>query len=397
MMREVASRKRLSPQVLAFFLILSQCSPVLAAKEALAQQRDRYENNIQKLKSGIEIHLGKLQIAGQQEFDLLGEIEHLDQELSLQQVRLEVMQERRDSQKELLVVKLRELEAAKTNITKVQEHLQVRLRAFYLTGQAGILNVTFSSRTLPDLMLFSDSFKLLLDYDRTLIDKYRQAIDQLTLATETHEKESALLDEFIANAVTQQQKLDGLLAEKRVLLKKVKTEKVLHEQALKELRKAETDLEKTLVSLQQEETFAEQGFVQEKGKMVPPVSGMIVRRFGETQDEKVINGIIIDAANGAEIRAIAAGRIIFSGYRRGYGNMVIIDHGMDYYSITARMEKIRSRPKNRVSTGDVIGSAGDIATLFDKGVYFEIRHNTEPEDPLAWITRQGLTEESPPP
>ncbi|MHB8810300.1 MAG: murein hydrolase activator EnvC family protein [Desulfobulbaceae bacterium] len=397
MMREVASRKRLSPQILAVFLILSQCSPVLAPKDAQAQQRDRYENSIQKLKSGIEIHLGKLQIAGQQEFDLLGEIEHLDQELSLQKVRLEVMQERRDSQKELLVVKLRELEAAKTNITSVQEHLQVRLRAFYLTGQTTILNVTFSSRTLPELMLFSDSFKLLLDYDRTLIEKYRQAIDQLTLATEAHEKESALLDEFIANTVTQQEKLDGLLAEKKVLLKKVKTEKVLHEQALKELRKAEADLEKTLVTLQQEKTFAEQGFVQEKGKMVPPVSGMIVRRFGETQDDKVINGIIIDAANGAEIRAIAAGRIIFSGYRRGYGNMVIIDHGMDYYSITARMEKIRSRPQNKVNPGDVIGLAGDIATLFDKGVYFEIRHNTEPEDPLAWITRQGLTEEAPPP
>jgi septal ring factor EnvC (AmiA/AmiB activator) len=397
MMSKVASRKLLSPLVPALFLILSQSGLIAlaAAKAAQAepgQQRNGYETSIQKLKSGIEIQLGKLQIAGQQEFDLLGEIERLDQELSLQQVRLEVMQERRDSQKELFAVKLRELEAAKTNIIKVKQHMQVRLRAFYLTGKTGILNVTFSTRTLPDLMLFTDSFKRLLDYDRTLIDQYRQAIEQLTLATEAHEKESALLDEFIANAVAQQQKLDGLLAEKKGLLKKVKTEKVLHEQALRELRKAETDLEQTLAAMQQEKTFDEQGFVLEKGKMAPPVSGTLIRRFGDIQEDKVSSGIVIDAENGAAISSIAAGRIIFAGYRRGYGNMVIIDHGMDYYSITARLEKIRSLPKNKVNAGDVIGFAGDIATLFDKGVYFEIRHNTEPEDPLAWITMQGLTE-----
>lgn len=395
MMSEIASRKPMSPLALALVLILSQAGPALAAKAAHAQserqQAKQYETSIQRLQSGIDIRLGKLQIAGQQEFDLLGEVERLDQEFSLQLVRLKVMQERRDSQTELLTVKLRELEEAITNIVKVKQHLQVRLRAFYLTGKTGILNVAFSTRTLPDLMLFTDSFKRLLAYDRTLIDRYRQSIEQLTLATEAHRQESALLDEFIAGAVEQQQKLDGLLTEKKGLLKKVKTEKVLHEQALREMRKAEADLEQTLAVMQQEKSFDEQGFVQGKGKMAPPVSGTLIRRFGETQEDKVISGIVIEAGNGAEISAIAAGRIIYSGYRRGYGNLVIIDHGMDYYSITSRMEKIKSQPKDTVNAGDVIGYAGDVATLFDKGVYFEIRHNTEPEDPLNWITMQGLT------
>ena len=396
MMRDVASRKPMSPPALALVLILSQAGPTLAAKAAHAQsaqqQIKQYETSIQRLQSGIEIHMGKMQVAGQQEFDLLGEVERLDQELSLQQVRLKVMQERRDSQMELLTVKLRELEEVKANFSKVRQHLQIRLRAFYLTGKTGILNVTFSSRNLPDLMLFSDSFKRLLAYDSSLIDKYRQAIDQLTLATETHKQESELLNEFIANAGAQQQRLDVLLTEKKELLQKVKTEKVLHEQALRELRKAEADLEQTMAAMQQEKSFDEQGFVQAKGKMVPPVSGTLITRFGETREDKVINGIVIEAGNGAGISAIAPGRIIFAGYRRGYGNLVIIDHGMDYYSITARMEKIKSLPKDTVSAGDVIGFAGDIATLFDKGIYFEIRHNTEPEDPLVWLTMQGLTE-----
>ena len=101
-------------------------------------------------------------------------------------------------------------------------------------------------------------------------------------------------------------------------------------------------------------------------------------------------GVIIDAEDGAPIRAIFAGRVIFSGYRRGYGNMVIIDHGLDYYSITARMEKITVGNGERVNGGDTIGTAGDIATLFEQGISFEIRHETEPVDPLQWITAKGL-------
>ena len=134
--------------------------------------------------------------------------------------------------------------AIEKNKAKVKEHLQKRLHSYYLMGKTGILNVTFSTRTLPDLMLFNDSFMTLLDYDKVLFDQYRETIDQLTQARDAHEKESILLNEFIANAVKQQQELDILVVEKRQLLEKVKTQKILHEQAVKELKKAEEILNK---------------------------------------------------------------------------------------------------------------------------------------------------------
>ena len=70
--------------------------------------------------------------------------------------------------------------------------------------------------------------------------------------------------------------------------------------------------------------------------------------------------------------------------------MVIIDHGLDYYSITTRMEQIIAEENQLVKGGDIVGTAGDIATLFEKGIYFEIRHQSKPLDPLKWISRQGL-------
>ncbi|HER62583.1 MAG TPA: hypothetical protein ENO11_01215 [Desulfobacteraceae bacterium] len=301
------------------------------------------------------------------------------------------MVDRLNSQEELLALKKRNLKLARQNLEKVKEHLEKRLRSYYLMGKTGLLNVTFSTRTLPDLMLFNDSFKSLIDYDKKLFNHYRESIEQLIVARDSHEKESVLLSEFITSAVEQQQELDSLLEEKRELLAKVKTQKTLHEQAVSELKKAEAELRDTLAQLRTKRDNTLKGFVLNKGMMPPPVKGRILTRYGESKVGDALNagksqGVTFDASNGAAIKAIFAGRIIFAGYRKGFGNMVIIDHGLDYYSITTRMEKISVQEGQAVGGGDIIGTAGDIATLFEKGIYFEIRHDTEPLDPLAWIS-----------
>lgn len=387
-----------------FFFGILLCLTVLAERvwsepppglEKINKPIQKHESDLERLQRGMQIHLGKLQVIGEQEFTLLDQVERLDKSLSLQKIRLDVMVERLNSQEELLIIKKRELKIAEQNMARVKVHLEKRLRSYYLMGKTGVLNVAFSSRTLPDLMLLNDSFMTLINYDKKLFESYRESIEQLTQARDAHEKEGILLNEFIANAVVQQQELDSLLAEKKELLRKVKTQKILQEQALTELKKAEEELRTTLARLKQKRDSTLKGFVLNKGKMPPPVKGKIIRRFGEAKKGEEIDsgpsqGIAIDAVDGSAIKAIFTGRVIFAGYKKGFGNMVIIDHGLSYYSITSRMEKINVIEGQAVEGGDIIGIAGDIATLFQKGVYFEIRNETEPLDPLDWITMSTL-------
>lgn len=380
--------------LLAVTLLTKQSWSETPGLDLIDKPIQKHESDLERLQQGMKIHLGKLLVIGEKEYKLLDQIEQLDRNLSLQRIRLEVMVERLNNQEELFVLKKRDLKIAEQNKKRVRNHLETRLRSFYLMGKTGILNVTFSSRTLPDFMLFNDSFMTLLEYDKTLFDNYRESIELLTQARDEHEKESILLNEFIANAVEQQQELDSLLEDKRVLLKKIKTQKILHEQAIKELKKAEEDLRITLVKLKRKRDYTIKGFVLNKGNMPAPVKGKLLRRFGEIYEGEGIEtgrsqGITIDAPNGAAIKTIFAGQVIFAGYRKGFGNMVIIDHGLNYYSITSRMEKIIVTEGQIVSDGNIIGTAGDIATLFNKGVYFEIRHDTEPIDPLDWISIKG--------
>lgn len=367
--------------------------PMAAENQAtpeLDKPIEQYESNLEKLKSGIEIHLGQLQIAGQKEFNLLGEIERIDKRLAVQKIRLNVMEERLSTQKKIFAVKLREQQEAEAKMAGVKKHLQIRLRSYYLMGKTGFLNVTFSSRTLPDLMLFNDSFRLLLGYDQKLLAQFREAISQLQEATRGFQEESAQLNTFIAETQEQQKEMDQTLEEKNKLLKRVKTQKVLHEQALREMAKAEQELRESLSELRQKRAYTLKGFLLAKGTMPPPVTGTVIRKFGGKKGEGASKGIFIDASDGTRIRAIFPGQVIFAGYRRGYGNTVILDHGLNYSSVTARMEKILVKKGDRVDAETVIGEAGDIATLFEKGIYFEIRRDAEPVDPLEWITRQGL-------
>jgi septal ring factor EnvC (AmiA/AmiB activator) len=364
--------------------------------EKLDKPIQRYEKNIQKLQSGIEIHLGKLQISSEKEFSLLGDLESIDKNLALQKIRVQVMEERLASQKNLLLVKIRDLNQAQGKLETMTGHLRERLRAFYLMGRTGILNVTFSTRTLPEQMLFNDSFQRMLSYDRELVDHYRDAIDQLVQARDAHEQESALLERYIKEARQEQAALDTIRTEKSQLLRRVKSEKLLYEQALDEMKTAAVDLQQSLTELQKKKAYLLEGFVSKKGKLQPPVTGRVVSRFGSPLGEgkdpqATAAGITIDAADGSEIRAIFAGRVIFAGYKRGYGNMVIVDHGMDYYSVTSRMEKISVAEGDIIDEGSMIGRAGDIATLFDEGLYFEIRHRADPVDPLDWIARENLS------
>jgi septal ring factor EnvC (AmiA/AmiB activator) len=101
-------------------------------------------------------------------------------------------------------------------------------------------------------------------------------------------------------------------------------------------------------------------------------------------------GIELQAADGTNIVAVGDGEVIFSGYLRGYGNTVIIHHGFQYYTVTSRIEKLLVNQGQKVKREDAIGIMGSTATLFDDGIYFEIRHGNQSLDPLAWLNPNRL-------
>lgn len=126
-------------------------------------------------------------------------------------------------------------------------------------------------------------------------------------------------------------------------------------------------------------------FVSLKGKLSLPVKGSVVGRFGAPRGEGgTWKGLMIKAGNGQAVHAIASGRVVFADWLRGFGNMVIIDHGAGYMSLYGANESVLKRVGDTVKPGDVIATVGNSGGMAESGVYFEIRHNSRPLDPLQW-------------
>lgn len=128
-------------------------------------------------------------------------------------------------------------------------------------------------------------------------------------------------------------------------------------------------------------------FAQLRGKMRFPVRGELVGRFGAPRAEggTAWRGVFIRAAGGTQVRAVAAGEVVFSDWLRGYGNLIIVDHGGDYLTIYGNNDTLLKVLGDNVSGGDAIASVGASGGGSESGLYFEIRHRGQPQDPLKWV------------
>jgi septal ring factor EnvC (AmiA/AmiB activator) len=130
-------------------------------------------------------------------------------------------------------------------------------------------------------------------------------------------------------------------------------------------------------------------FAALRGKLRLPVSGLVVRRFGQTlpgSDGKAsAKGVFIKAAPGSEVHAVADGRVVFADWLRGFGNLLIVDHGDQYLSIYGSNEALFKQAGQVVKAGEAVASVGATGGADQTGLYFEVRHRGEPFDPLQWV------------
>ncbi len=365
-------------------------------KQEVATGIKTYRINIRRLQEGIKKQQQQITQTRQQERDLLAELQNIDLRLGEQLEKLDVLEARMKAQRELLVVKQRELRRTRSEKQAVQDHLMKRIQAYYKMGSIGFINVTFSAQTLPELMRFHDSFQTLIRYDRDVIATFRHTITELEAAIETLELEEALLEEFIAQNANERAKLDDIRQEKEVLLARIRTQQKLHQQAIEEMQQASASLSSSLQVLEKKEDLLDQSFLRNKGKLPPPVDGTIITRFKEHSTNRLgitsqSNGIAIEAPSGTMVRAIHEGEVMFAGYLRGYGNTVIVNHGHQYYSITSRVERILVEKGRQVDERTDIAIMGETATLINEGLYFEIRHGSKNLDPTDWLDPARIT------
>ena len=129
-------------------------------------------------------------------------------------------------------------------------------------------------------------------------------------------------------------------------------------------------------------------FEQLKGRLALPVRGELGNRFGSPRIDGGVTwkGVFIAARAGEDVRAVADGRVVFADWLRGFGNLLIVDHGDAYMSLYGNNESLYKRVGDEIRGGEAVAAVGASGGNADSGLYFELRYQGRPLDPLDWVS-----------
>ncbi|MFZ5570017.1 MAG: peptidoglycan DD-metalloendopeptidase family protein [Thermodesulfobacteriota bacterium] len=289
------------------------------------------------------------------------------------------------------------IQALIQEIRKSEKYIHKRLVAIYKLNLLGQVHILASANSLFDLINRKAAIEHILDYDEAALKKYLEDKDhQLELSQRLNQQRKEKI-EIEKNFQKQIKMLSTKRTKRAKLLEHIRNKKSLELAAIDSLKQAAQALDQTIMSLHVEpkksSSKTKNQFNALKGLLNMPVKGKVISFFGPYKNTKfnVINyrsGIEIQAERGEPIRAVSDGLVLFSGWFKSYGNMMIIDHGNNYYTIYAHAEELFKSKGDPVEATEVIATVGDSASLTgESNLYFEVRHHGKPLDPLVWLKK----------
>lgn len=304
----------------------------------------------------------------------------------------------------------KEIASVNDEVEQKRREIERRLVSVYKAGEIGNLRIFYSSESFPQMVENLRYMKSVIGNDRRLFNDYKQKIVELSKLKTAFETDANRKEHLKIGIEQKKQEIEGEKNKKAAYLAKVRQDKQAHLASLRELQANAGRLQamvRKLEAISRKSYTAKAGKTPSKGKIpvLPPVSGKgfgaqrgrlslpvngrIVGGFGrhkhpEFNSYTVSNGISISAPSGADIKAVYDGKVIFASYFKGYGNMVIIDHGDGFFSLYAHASRIMKRVGTEVARNETIASVGDVDSPQGDMLYFEIRYQGRPVDPASW-------------
>ena len=385
---------------------------VLAVVPAAAQPRrddplQAEQRKLQQTQKQLKEEKERAAAARARETSLLAELEEIERRLAAKKAeaaRLEARIKKAQSDVQLFRGEIGKLERQRAGQINA---LAGRLRVMYrVHAQGGALPVILSGEDPATRAVAVRHLASLAALDARLIQEYRVTSERLADRKGKEEAQQQELASLHEEAKREQADVDREVAKRRVILAKVRDERAYHERMVGELTEASHRLEAFIRELQAKQRKLARvpppkggieppgvGFGALKGRLPWPTEGRIVTGFGAQVHPRFgtrtfRNGVDIEAAVGREVLAVHGGHVIYTGWFKGYGNLIIVDHGNEYYTLYAHIADIEAKEGEDVRQGQRIGTVGDTGSLAGPRLYFEVRYQGKPQDPEQWL-RQG--------
>ncbi len=368
--------------VVAFLLLFILPSTVPAAGP---------EEEYKRLQERLHEHSRKLSEAQHRESSILGEIEDVNRKMGKMEADLRKYRRGLSQTETEIAILKADMAATKLSIQKRREWIRRKLRAMHRFGFSGdTVILLLSAADLSQMMRVWKYLESISVYEHGVLTAYN---NNLRMLREKEEK----LEVLLAQLKTTTEKIRGKEDElgrqrksKEVLLTSVRTEKASHQKMISELREASRRLLDIIRESSKTDTYAGTGFPRLKGRLLWPVEGKIAIPYGSQRDPQFEtpvfrNGVHIQTSANADARSVYEGRVIFAEWFKGFGQLIIVNHGNGYHTLYGNLSEIFSRVGDIIKENQVIGKVGTSGVLNAPGLYFEVRYKGKPLDPTQWL------------
>jgi septal ring factor EnvC (AmiA/AmiB activator) len=364
------------------------------AVAGVAAAEDDEDARLEALRRAIEEHRERVTGFERKERGLLETVEEIDKALAA--LRRDAGGARAEAQgaRELLTKLEVEVASLEESLAGTRAAMSVRAVALYKAGDLGPVRALFAAENLREALERAEVLQRLLTHDQRLLRRYRAEGEALDAARQGAVEASEALDAAADRLARRADEVQREQGARRQLLAGVRSDRRQSRAVLNELEAAAQALEETLAHLQDETRDVPlpggTAFAAKRGQLEPPVEASVAETFGrvvdsEFQTETFRKGLEFRTEIGDRVYAVADGLVRFAGWFRGYGKIVILDHGDDYFTVSGHLDEIDVSVGDRVREGDRIARAGETGSLLGPKLYFELRQGGQALDPADWL------------
>jgi septal ring factor EnvC (AmiA/AmiB activator) len=389
-------------RVLPAVLVVLLCLPLVAVGVEKAQQTKGsvqiHKKKIGEVQGEIKRSQTEIKHMRQKERRILDQLDQMELELQEVYENLDSRRRERDSLRKEISEKRKKLQQLNQELKKLRTLLAERLEALYKFGSQAYLNLLASARDVSGFQHHWVYLRAIAEQDSELIRQFiKRQEEEKRLAkalTSREEQLGGLLQEI----GQQRSELEKVKREQVALLQSIHNQEAIYQRYVAELAGVSQELKNKIDELQRQDGSKKAGipqlkgdFASKKGALPYPVEGKIISRFGPKQ-HKIFGtktrsqGIEIATEPLSAVVAVYPGQVLYAERVKGYGKVIIIDHGAKYYTLTAHLAEISKEAGGMVESGEIIGYAGYSPTEPQGGrVYFEVRHLGKALNPESWI------------
>ncbi len=348
--------------------LLTILNKIEKLKKAIDVKEDSKSKYITQLKS-IERRIGKIN----------REIRAIDVKISNKKSELKALRETRKKHQRAL--------------SRENDYLAEQVYTAFTLGRQEKVKLLFSQQDPETLQRNLVYYQYFSNARVDLINSVQNSIDKIIETESLIEQARRELEHNQKHLAEQKKELNLDRGKRKTIISSLDAQLKKQGGSLSRLEDEAKQLQNLINSIQEileeeapEGEISRKAFAQLKGKLAWPVDGKLRRLYGRTKPLSDLRwqGVIIEAPNGRYVKAVSHGRIAFSDWLRGMGNLIIIDHGNSYLSLYGHNESLFKSAGEWVEAGDVISSVGSSGGQKKPGLYFEIRKRGKPQNPTGW-------------